>query len=478
MRFPIEVVRAVREATGEDFLIGLRMSFDEGRPGGITPEEGVRIAQRLAAEGVDFISAIRGFIDTDAELEGTIPTMGTPSAPHLDFVGSIKKQLPIPVLHAGRIADVTTARYAISAGLLDLVGMTRAMIADPELPNKVAAGNVDGIRPCVGASMCIDGIYTTGASYCVHNASTGRELELPHKVGKAAVPKKTAVIGGGPAGLEAARTLAERGHQVILFEAGDKLGGQVNLAATTVRRRDLIGIIDWRRAELRRLGVTVKLNSYVEAADVTGYDVVIVATGGLPDVDIVPGSDLATDVWDVMAGVAKVSGDVIVYDDNGANPALDAIEVLTGTARSIEYVTADRTLAPEVGGLTLSGYLRMMADNEVRMSSALRLRGLEKVDGRIKATFCVDGASKPVERLADAVVIDHGTVPVTDVYDGLVADSINAGEIDVDDLLALREQSPNHNPDGGFRLYRVGDAVASRNIQAAVLDAFRLCSAI
>lgn len=358
--------------------------------------------------------------------------------------------------------------------------MTRALIADPELPNKVAAGHPDRIRPCVGANMCIDGIYSSGASYCVHNPSTGHELQLPHRVGTASFRKRV-VVGGGLAGLEAAHTLGERGHEVIFFEASDQLGGQVNLAVRFHRRRDLIGIIDWRVEELKRLGVRIELNHYAEPLELLdlGYDVVIVATGGLPDVDVATGSDLATDTWDVMSGAIRPVGDVIVYDDNEGNAALDATEILTGTARSIQLVTPERTTSPGVGGsLTMVGCLQMLADQEAPIIPAYRLHGIKRAERRLKATFAVDGAHKTLERFADTIVIEHGTAPGTSVYDGLISGSVNGGEIDLHGLLALSPQRPIHNPGGRYRLYRVGDAVASRDIQTAVPDSFRLCSAI
>jgi 2,4-dienoyl-CoA reductase-like NADH-dependent reductase (Old Yellow Enzyme family)/thioredoxin reductase len=480
LRFPLQVVRSIRAAVGDDFILGVRMTFDEGRSDGLTSDEALKIAHVLTDAGIDFISVIRGFIDTDAELARMIPPMGTPAAPHLEFVGWVKKNVTVPVMHAAKIRDVATARYAIAEGLVDLVGMTRALIADPYLVVKVAAGRTDQIRPCVGASMCIDGIYNSGAAYCAHNPSTGRELRLPHQVKRAPGPKRVAVVGGGPAGLEAARTLRERGHDVVLFEANPSLGGQIALAAKSPRRRDLIGIVDWRIDECRRLGVHLERNHFVEADELAGADfhTIVIAAGGLPNIAVAEGSHLAIDSWDVMSGAAKPRGDVLVYDDHGGHQALDAVEMLARAAASVELVTPERTISPDVGALTMAGYLQMMADHDVTMTPAHRLARIERATGRLKATFVVDGARRAIERCIDTIVIEHGTLPVTDLYDALVDASVNRGDINTKELLALSPQSSIHNPDGQFRIYRVGDAVSSRNIHAAILDSFRLCSAI
>jgi 2,4-dienoyl-CoA reductase-like NADH-dependent reductase (Old Yellow Enzyme family) len=209
IRFPLEVIRAIRAAVGHEFIVGVRMSFDELREDGIGPEEAIRIAHRFIDAGIDLISIIRGCVDTDAQLTRVIPPMATPASPHLEFAGWVKKHVEVPVMHAARIADVATARYAIAEGLLDLVGMVRALMADPNLPKKVQAGHTDQIRPCVGASMCLDGIYTNGSTLCIHNPATGRELQLPQVVSAAPTTKRCAVVGAGPAGLEAARVLVE-----------------------------------------------------------------------------------------------------------------------------------------------------------------------------------------------------------------------------------------------------------------------------
>ncbi|MFC5218192.1 FAD-dependent oxidoreductase [Streptomyces coerulescens] len=351
MRYPLQVIRAVREAVGPDFLIGARMTFDEEREGGLETGEALRIADDITAAGVDFISLIKGSIGTDADLARTIPPMSTPASPHLEFAGRIKQKLSVPVMHAARISDVATARYAVAEGLLDLVGMTRALMADPELPNKVRDGRADRIRPCVGANMCIDGIYASGAAFCMHNPSTGRELDVPQRIIPAGTARRIAVVGAGPAGLEASRVLAERGHDVRLFEAADKVGGQLLLASKAPRRRDLRGIVDWRTDELARLGVPITLNTYVDADTLLDerWDDVIVATGGTPAAPRIPGADLVHDTWDVLAGARRPRGRVLVYDDHGGNQALDAVEALVREGTKVEIVTPERPSRPMWG---------------------------------------------------------------------------------------------------------------------------------
>ena len=418
-----------------------------------------------------------------------IPPMGTPAAPHLEFVGRVKAKLGVPVMHAARIADVATARYAIEAGLLDLVGMTRALMADPHLPRKIADRQEDRIRPCVGAAMCIDSIYTSGAAYCIHNPSTGRELDLPHTVDAAPTPRRVAVVGGGPAGLEAARILGERGHAVTLFEAGPRPGGQLVLAAANPRRRDLQGIVDWRMQELDRLGVTVRLGTYAEADELAagGWDVVIVATGGLPAPPEVPGAQHAIDGWDILSRAKRVTGRVLVFDDHGGNQALDVTEAIlrpgsaTGAGpTTLELVTPERTVGPDVGGIVASGYMTALAEAGVQITVLRRLRSIRRADdgsGALVVTLGVDGSDWTEDRVVDAVVVEAGTQPVTDVYDELLPGSRNGGQIDLADLLARRPQTAVRNRDGTYQLFRIGDAVAGRNVHAAMLDAARLCRA-
>ncbi len=481
MRYPLEVIRAIRAVVPEDFIISARMSFDELRDNGLSQGELLTVAQDIVDNGVDVISALGGSIDSDARLTRMIPVMGMASAPHLEMIGEVKQKLNVPVMHAGKIADVATARYAIEAGLLDLVGMTRAMIADPHLPNKIANKKEDQIRPCVGASMCIDGIYTAGAAFCIHNPATGRELELPQEITRAAVVKKVAVIGGGPAGLEAARVLGERGHEVTLFEASDRLGGQINIAVRSPRRRDLQGIIDWRVQELKRLGVSVVLNHYVESGDfeTTIYDVVIVATGGMPQPMDINGAQFALDSWDVLTGSKRVSGNVVVFDDHGGNQALDLAENLATSGASVELVTPERNVSPEVGGMVASRYFTDLTKLGVTFSVLRHLNKIEKNgDGTFTVWLGMEDETWTEQRVVNAVIVERGTAANDELYHELVPSSSNGGEVQLDDLLNGRAQHQVRNPKGTFQIFRIGDAISSRNIHTAMLDAVRICRAI
>ena len=173
LRLTLEVLSEIRTRVGPDFIVGIRYTADELLAGGLSREDGLQISQHLKASGmVDFLDVIRGHIDTDAGLTDVIPIQGMPSAPHLDFAGEIRTRIGLPTFHAGRIQDVATARHAIAAGKLDMVGMTRAHIADPHIVRKIREGRERDVRPCVGANYCLDRIYQGGSAYCIHNPAT------------------------------------------------------------------------------------------------------------------------------------------------------------------------------------------------------------------------------------------------------------------------------------------------------------------
>jgi NADPH-dependent 2,4-dienoyl-CoA reductase/sulfur reductase-like enzyme len=447
---------------------------------GLSREEGVEISKRLVATGqIDFLNVIRGHIETDAALTHVIPVQGMRSAPHLDFTGEVRAETKFPVFHAARINDVATARHAVAEGKLDMVGMTRAHIAEPHIALKVAEGREDQIRPCVGATYCLDRIYEGHETLCIHNPATGREATMPHVIRPGEGPaRRVVVVGAGPAGLEAARVSAERGHQVVLFEAADEAGGQVRLAARQQRRKELVGIADWRVEQCERLGVQLRFNTYAEAADVLAEDpeVVVVATGGLPNTEVLEaGNELVVSSWDILSGDVKPAGEVLIYDDNGAPPAMQAAEFIAEAGSKLEIVTPERFFAPEIGGLNHVAYARCFKEHGVVITINTRLLAVRREGNRLVATLGSDYTAMTEQRLVDQVVVEHGTRPLDELYFALKEGSVNRGAVDYQALIAGRPQALRTNPGGAYQLFRIGDAVSSRNIHAAIYDALRLC---
>ncbi len=479
LRFCMEVLSAIRKRVGDQFIVGVRYTADEVTKGGITYDEGIEISKRLKATGqVDFLNVIRGRIDTDPGLTDVIPVMGMQSSPHLDFAGEVRAATNFPTFHAAKIADVATARHAISNGKLDMVGMTRAHMTDPHIVKKITQGREEDIRPCVGATYCLDRIYQGGDSFCIHNAATGRELSMPHDIPESENPGKAVVVGAGPGGLEAARVLAERGHKVVVFEAAPDAGGQIRLTAQNPRRREMISIIDWRLAQCAKHNVEFRFNSYAEAKDILAEnpDVVIIATGGLPHTEVLEdNNELLVSTWDIIAGDVKPGKKVLLFDDAGDHAALQAAEVIAESGAQLEIMTPDRSFAPEVMAMNLVPYMRTLQQKDVTFTVTYRLKSLEREGDKLHALVGSDYGDVVKERYVDQVVINHGTIPLDDVYFELKPGSSNLGEVEQADLLAGRPQQLLKNPKGTFQLFRIGDAVSARNTHAAIYDALRLC---
>ena len=473
-RFALMVHEEIRAAVGDDFLVGIRWVVDEGLADGLRLDEALAAAKLLEASGlVDFFNAIYGRMDTAVALAtDNMPGMASPLAPWLAPVGAFKAEVGLPVFHAARVTDLATARHAIAEGLLDMVAMTRAHIADPHIVAKLMRGEAERIRPCVGVTHCM----SQARPACIHNAASGREVDLPQVVPPAEAPgRKVVVVGGGPGGLEAARVAAERGHEVVLFEAARSLGGQLRLAAKASWRRDIMGIAEWRAGELDRLGVRVHLECLAEAADVLAEapDVVIIATGGLPEIDGLDGGQHASDLWEALDGPLPAGEEVLVHDGTGRHAAASVAERFAEAGRRVAFAALDDSLAPEMNYAERVIWKKRIYELGLETSVDERLVAIAPHGNRLAAQLRNEVTGATRERLCDRVLVDRGTQPVDALYHELRDRASNRGVTDLDALLAGRAQPAGPGP--GFELHRIGDAVASRNIHAAVLDALRLC---
>jgi 2,4-dienoyl-CoA reductase-like NADH-dependent reductase (Old Yellow Enzyme family) len=479
LRFTFEVLESIREAIGTDIAVGIRMIGAEEQIGGLSTEESVEIAQRLANSGLlDFINITSSSLATEEGLSKAIPPSGTPLMPYVSLAASIKENVEIPVLHATRITDLESARHAISTGLIDLAGMTRAHFADPHIVKKLERGEEDRIRVCVGASLCINRLHQGLESVCIQNPATGRESIIPQLItSKADLKKKVVVVGAGPAGLEASRVLGERGHSVVLFEAQSSVGGQVNLAIRASRSQaELAGIVGWLKEETIRAGVDIRLNTMVHETDVESEkpDVVVIATGGLPDASFLSsGEDLIYTTWDVLSGYETPTGKVLIYDDNGGENAPSVAEFLSGRGvTDIELVTPDRQVMQDLSATLGPAYLRMLYRNGVKMTPDHRLISVENSGSAMRALMLNVHTRIETIRTVDSVIVENGVLPNDALYVDLREMSSNGGSVDIAAFTTGKAQPESKDR---YELYRIGDAVASRGIAAAIYEARRLC---
>ena len=291
-RFPLEVIRRVRQAIGPDFPLILRLGADDFVPGSNTLKDAMAFAPLAEQEGVDCFNITGGWHETKIpQLTGDLPRGG------LSYLGKgIKSVVSVPVMMCNRVSDPVTAEKLIALGRADLVGLGRPMIADPELPNKAFSGRLSEIRPCMACNQgCLANTFFDRPITCLVNGICGRELEYP--VVPAEAPKNLLVIGGGPAGCEAALRAASRGHHVTLMESSDALGGQLKQGCILPARQEFRNLIAYYEKNLPMAGVTVVLNHTAGVSDAIGYDQVIVATGGIPNETTLPVSDDAIPVY-------------------------------------------------------------------------------------------------------------------------------------------------------------------------------------
>jgi hypothetical protein len=371
LNFPLQIIEAIRAEIGRDFTLGMRISGDEMTQDGYTAEDFARMVPYLTANGqLDYLSVSVGIYRSKDTI---IAPMYYPGGAFVYLAALAKEVLDIPVFCIGRINDPVMAEQILENRQADMVGMTRANICDPELPNKAREGRLDEIRHCLGCNEACWGHVERGQPIsCAFNPTIGRE-EFWGEIRPTTNPRRLVIIGGGPAGCEAARVAAAAGHRVTLFEREPALGGQTVIAAKGPGRTDFAEVGRYFTVELARLGVDVRLNTSASTEDVLALqpDEIFVATGGRPRVpDHVEGINgpNVVQAWDVFNGTVEVGQRVLVLDDEHHIQGLNVAELLASQGKEVEVITREFEVGRQIEPNTRMATLRRVDELGVRLT--------------------------------------------------------------------------------------------------------------
>ena len=446
MRFCREVVSAVRDAVGPDGIVGLRIPGDELVEGGLEIEEMKAVARAVESDGkVDYLNVIAGTnMDRLLRAEHWPPT----PAQHGLFVhlaAAVRSAVELPVFTVGRITDPVQAERILADGEADMVGMTRAHVADPDLIAKLRDGRLDDIRPCVGANVCIRNGLEGRSIGCIHNPQAGRELTWGDPV-PAGRSLDVAVVGGGPAGLEAARVAALRGHRVTLHEQAEHIGGQLRTWTRLASKRELRRIVEWQQRQLERLQVRIRLGHPVEsAADLGGAKVVVLAAGARPGpVSVEGAAEHGVGVCtarDVLDSDPIPSASSLVWDRAGGGAAVSAAEHLAVAGCRVVLVTPSMAVADDVD-----------MTNRVPLYRRLYEHGVTMLPN------------------SDVVDVDATGVLVTNVYTGRETTIPGIERLVVCDASEARDEIADALREEGLRVLTAGDCVSPREVDVAMAE--------
>lgn len=429
MRFVVESLQAIRRATGDDFVIGIRMNGDDYTPGGLTLPDAQQIATRLRRDGlVDYIN-VSGM--TYFSWPGWIAEASQPPGMFAHLSEGVRRVVPgLPVAVVSRVGDPHLAERIIASGQADLVGMARALISDPELPAKAARGDLDDIRQCTYGNNCVMGLIGGKGVSCTHNPAVGHERQLGIGTLKPTdKPRHVVVVGGGPAGMAAARAAAARGHRVTMLEKSDTLGGQNRMTAQVASRARYAETTRWYTQALDRLGVTRRFHVDADADRVMAEhpDAIVVATGSRPrqdgysshrpDVSRLPGSDRdhVFTVWDVFARSNRLGQRIVLIDEDPHLSAMLTAEHLADLGRQVVVVTPAIHAARSLGQAFVPELLRRVRPKGVVIRTD---RIVTRIDG--EAVQLEDRYTGETEAVpADSVVLAMGNIAEDSVYHAL-----------------------------------------------------------